>query len=304
MNKTNNSKPTLVITGSSGFVGQSLAKAALNFGYDVIGLDIKINSLLEFKQHQIDLANEDFYNLVPKESVIIHLASMSTDLLCKNNPSGAIEVNLSATVRVVENANRINSRHLIFASSEWVYPERQEFCDQYESEVLDLANLKSIYAISKLTGESLIRCTSQIPFSILRFGIIYGPRKFPGSAVESIASKVFLGGSVEVGSSKTSRSFIFIDDLIAGILRVVEVGKEITGIGPMNISGSKLYSLGEIVEILNLHLNRNVEIKEAGASPSIRNPNITKAKETLGWEPKTNLIEGVQRCLIEMNILK
>ena len=107
-----------------------------------------------------------------------------------------------------------------------------------------------------------------------------------------------------MGSSKTSRSFIFIDDLIAGILRVVEVGKEITGIGPMNISGSKFYSLGEIVEILNLHLNRNVEIKEAGASPSIRNPNITKARETLGWEPKTNLIEGVQRCLIEMNILK
>lgn len=50
MNKTNNTKPTLVITGSSGFVVQSLAKAALNFGYDVIGLDIKIDSLLEFKQ--------------------------------------------------------------------------------------------------------------------------------------------------------------------------------------------------------------------------------------------------------------
>lgn len=84
----------------------------------------------------------------------------------------------------------------------------------------------------------------------------------------------------------------------------MEVGKEITGFGPINISESKLHSLDEIVEILNLHLNRNVEIKEAGASPSIRNPNITKAKEILGWQPKTNVIKGIQRCLVAMNILK
>ena len=106
--------------------------------------------------------------MVPKESVIIHLASVSTDLLYKHNPLGAIEANLSATVRVVENANRISSEHLIFASLEWLYHKRQEFCDQHESEVLDLANLKSIYTISQLTGESLIRCASKIFFFNLK----------------------------------------------------------------------------------------------------------------------------------------
>ena len=300
----NNTKPTLVITGSSGFVGQKLVAAAVKSEYKVIGIDIKSVETLECEQFKIDLANEDFYNLVPEKSVIIHLASLSTDTSCKQNPLGAIEANLKATARVVENANRLNSLQLIFASSEWVYPEKPEYCEQFETDSLDLANLNSLYAISKLTGESLIRCTSKIPFSILRFGIIYGPRNLPGSAVESIAFKIFQETNIEVGSSKTSRSFIYIDDLIEGILKVIEIGNSIAGVIPINISGNKLYSLGEIVEIVNQFLKKKVEITETGTIPSIRNPNIERAREILGWEPKTTLIDGIKKCLAVMNLEK
>ena len=302
MNK--NTKPTLVITGSSGFVGQKLVKAALKSEYKVIGIDIEKVETLECEQLKIDLANEDFYNLVPKNSVIIHLASLSTDTSCKKNPLGAIEANLKATVRVVENANRINSLQLIFASSEWVYPEKPEYCEQFETDSLDLINLKSLYAISKLTGESLIRTICKVPYSLLRFGIIYGPRKLPGSAVESIAFKISQETNIEVGSSKTSRSFIYIDDLIEGILKVIEIGNSIAGVIPINISGNKLYSLGEIVEIVNQFLEKKVKITETGTIPSIRNPNIQRAREILGWEPKTNLIDGVKKCLAVMNFEK
>jgi len=299
-----NTKPTLVITGSSGFVGQKLVKAALKSEYKVIGIDIEKVETLECEQLKIDLANEDFYNLVPKNSVIIHLASLSTDTSCKKNPLGAIEANLKATVRVVENANRINSLQLIFASSEWVYPEKPEYCEQFETDSLDLINLKSLYAISKLTGESLIRTICKVPYSLLRFGIIYGPRKLPGSAVESIAFKISQETNIEVGSSKTSRSFIYIDDLIEGVLKVIEIGNSIAGVIPINISGNKLYSLGEIVEIVNQFLEKKVKITETGTIPSIRNPNIQRAREILGWEPKTNLIDGVKKCLAVMNFEK
>lgn len=302
MNK--NTKPTLVITGSSGFVGQKLVKAALKSEYKVIGIDIEKVETLECEQLKINLANEDFYNLVPKNSVIIHLASLSTDTSCKKNPLGAIEANLKATVRVVENANRINSLQLIFASSEWVYPEKPEYCEQFETDSLDLINLKSLYAISKLTGESLIRTICKVPYSLLRFGIIYGPRKLPGSAVESIAFKISQETNIEVGSSKTSRSFIYIDDLIEGILKVIEIGNSIAGVIPINISGNKLYSLGEIVEIVNQFLEKKVKITETGTIPSIRNPNIQRAREVLGWEPKTTLIDGVKKCLAVMNLEK
>jgi len=299
-----NTKPTLVITGSSGFVGQKLVKAAVKSEYKVIGIDIEKVETLECEQLKIDLANEDFYNLVPKNSVIIHLASLSTDTSCRKTPLGAIEANLKATVRVVENANRINSLQVIFASSEWVYPEKSEYCEQFETDSLDLINLKSLYAISKLTGESLIRTICKVPYSLLRFGIIYGPRKLPGSAVESIAFKISQETNIEVGSLKTSRSFIYIDDLIEGILKVIEIGNSIAGVIPINISGNKLYSLGEIVEIVNQFLEKKVKITETGTIPSIRNPNIQRAREILGWEPKTNLIDGVKKCLAVMNLEK
>ena len=302
MNK--NTKPTLVITGSSGFVGQKLVAAAVKSEYKVIGIDIEKVETLECEQFKIDLANEDFYNLVPKNSVIIHLASLSDDTSCKKNPLGAIEANLKATARVVDNANRLNSLQLIFASSEWVYPEKSEYCEQFETDSLDLANLNSLYAISKLTGESLIRTICKIPYSLLRFGIIYGPRKLPGSAVESIALKISQETNIEVGSSKTSRSFIYIDDLIEGILKVIKIGNSIAGVIPINISGNKLYSLGEIVEIVNQFLEKKVKITETGTIPSIRNPNIQRAREILGWEPKTTLIDGVTKCLAVMNLEK
>ena len=302
MNK--NTKPTLVITGSSGFVGQKLVAAAVKSEYKVIGIDIEKLETLECEQFKIDLANEDFYNLVPKNSVIIHLASLSDDTSCKKNPLGAIEANLKATARVIDNANRLNSLQLIFASSEWVYPEKSEYCEQFETDSLDLANLNSLYAISKLTGESLIRTICKIPYSLLRFGIIYGPRKLPGSAVESIALKISQETNIEVGSSKTSRSFIYIDDLIEGILKVIEIGNSTAGVIPINISGNKLYSLGEIVEIVNQFLEKKVKITETGTIPSIRNPNIQRAREILGWEPKTTLIDGVTKCLAVMNLEK
>ena len=302
MNK--NTKPTLVITGSSGFVGQKLVAAAVKSEYKVIGIDIEKVETLECEQFKIDLANEDFYNLVPKNSVIIHLASLSDDTSCKKNPLGAIEANLKATARVIDNANRLNSLQLIFASSEWVYPEKSEYCEQFETDSLDLANLNSLYAISKLTGESLIRTICKIPYSLLRFGIIYGPRKLPGSAVESIALKISQETNIEVGSSKTSRSFIYIDDLIEGILKVIEIGNSTAGVIPINISGNKLYSLGEIVEIVNQFLEKKVKITETGTIPSIRNPNIQRAREILGWEPKTTLIDGVTKCLAVMNLEK
>lgn len=298
MNK--NTKPTLVITGSSGFVGQKLVGAAVKSEHKVIGIDIEKVETLECEQFKIDLANEDFYNLVPKNSVIIHLASLSDDTSCKKNPLGAIEANLKATARVVENANRLNSLQLIFASSEWVYPEKSEYCEQFETDSLDLANLNSLYAISKLTGESLIRCTSKIPFSILRFGIIYAPRKLPGSSAENIALKVFSHQEINVKSIQTSRRFIYIDDLIEGILRVVEVGSSLATPGPINLAGPELISFQSIINLISERLKINPILIDQGQKPSIRNPQISKAKELLNWEPKTEFTAGIFKCIQSM----
>ena len=131
-------KQTLVITGSSGFVGEKLAIRAIAEGFDVIGIDIKKSMNLDCKQLELDLASQDFYEKIPAESTIIHLASLSTDSMCRENPTLAIDANLRATSLVLENAKKSSAAHFLFASSEWVYPERSEVTEQRESDHHDV----------------------------------------------------------------------------------------------------------------------------------------------------------------------
>jgi len=297
----NTHKQSLVITGSSGFVGENLAIKAITEGFDVIGIDLKKSTNLDCKQLEIDLASQDFYDKIPEGSIIIHLASLSTDSMCRENPILAIDANLRATSLVLENAKKSNASHLIFASSEWVYPERPVITDQKETDRLDLADLNSLYALTKLFGESLIRSTSLVAYTILRFGIVYGPRKIPGSSVESIALKVYSGDEISVGSKETARRFIFIDDLIAGILQSASKGSDLLNTKILNLAGSEIVSLGTIVSVANEILGKSSAIIDSGKVASIRNPLIDETSRILEWSPKICIRQGLERCLKVMS---
>ena len=291
---------TLVITGSSGFVGEKLVTRALEIGFEVIGIDSRKSSVLKCQQITLDLINEDFYHLIPKGSSVIHLASLSTDSLCRENPVLAIDANLKATMLVLNNSKKAEAEHFIFASSEWVYPEKSDFVEQRETDRLELTDLNSLYAISKLVGESLIRTSSEIPYTLLRFGIIYGPRALPGSSAESLALKVFNNEEISVGSAKTARRFIYVDDLVEGILKVVELGASKMNSLPINLAGSELISLSKVVETVNRLLGKSISVIDGGKQASIRNPLINLSSEKLGWSPKTDFSTGIQKCIDAM----
>jgi UDP-glucose 4-epimerase len=188
----------------------------------------------------------------------------------------------------------------VFASSEWVYPESELQTEQFETDRLELIDLDSFYAISKLVGESILRTTSDIPYSILRFGIVYGPRKTPGSAAESLALKAYTSQDIEVGSPLTSRRLIYIDDLIEAMLRVVEFGSVSDGGLPLNLSGDELISLSSIVSSVNEMFKTSSQITDLGKKASIRNPSNSRAKTLLKWEPRTDFSTGIKQCLLTM----
>jgi nucleoside-diphosphate-sugar epimerase len=296
----NIAKNTLVITGSSGFVGERLALRAIREGYKVIGIDLKKSMKLSCLQLELDLTSENFYAGIPEKSTIIHLASLSTDGACKANPLVAIDANLRATALLLDNAIKSKAPHLIFASSEWVYPELSNIIAQNEKDELKLTSLNSLYAMTKLFGESLIRVDSKVPYTILRFGIVYGPRFPPGSAAESIAWKVYSDEEVKIGSKNTSRRFIYIDDLISGILNCIETGPSFLNQKIINLSGSELISLENLVDTSNEILKKSAQINENSGTPSIRNPVIDSALELLDWKPKIDLKSGLSECLTFM----
>lgn len=296
----NSKKQPLVITGSSGFLGEKLALCAMQEGYEVIGIDLKKNNRLPCHQLLLDLVFENFYEEIPQNSTIIHLASLSTDRACTENPIAALDVNLRATALLLENARKSKATHLLFASSEWVYPELPNPIAQSEADELKLNAVNSLYAMTKLFGESLIRVESKVPYSILRFGIVYGPRFPPGSAAESIAWKIYLDEEVKVGSSATARRFIYINDLINGILKCIKIGPSYLNQKILNLSGSELVSLNDVVCTSNRILKKSARIIESSASPSIRNPVIDRAVELLNWKPKVDLESGLAACLTYM----
>jgi len=293
-------KPTLVITGSSGFVGEILALCAIREGFEVIGIDLKKSNKLPCRQLELDLTSENFYNEIPENAIVIHLASLSTDGACKSNPIMALDTNLRATEFILENAVKSKSSHFIFASSEWVYPELSKVMSQSEKDELKLTSLNSLYAMTKLFGESLIRINSKIPHTILRFGIVYGPRFPPGSAVESIAWKIHLDEEVKIGAKNTARRFIHVSDLIRGILKCIEIGPSFLNQKIINLSGSELLSLSDVANASNEVLKKSTQIIETGGSPSIRNPVNALAFELLDWKPKIDLKTGLLDCLAFM----
>lgn len=293
-------KQTLVITGSSGFVGEIFALRAIREGFEVIGIDLKKSNKLPCHQLELDLTSENFHNEIPENATIIHLASLSTDGACQANPLMALDANLRATALILENAVKSKASHFVFASSEWVYPELPNIAAQNEKDELKLTSLKSLYAMTKLFGESLIRVDSKVPYTILRFGIVYGPRFPPGSAAESIAWKVYSDEEVKIGSKNTARRFIHVNDLISGILKCIDIGPSFLNQKIINLSGAELVSLANVANASNKILKKSTQIIETGGTPSIRNPVIDSALELLDWKPKIDLKSGLSDCLVFM----
>src|SRR5262249_8241749 len=145
----------------------------------------------------------------------------------------------------------------IFASSEWVYGDwKDASIVKDEDSLIDVQALNSEYALSKLVSEVNLRQKYQYGFcdvAILRFGIIYGPREKNWSAVESVFNAVKTQDEVTVGSLKTGRCFIHVDDIVVGI--IASLG--LKGFNVINLEGEGLITLGQIIETSKKILGKN-----------------------------------------------
>ena len=236
--------------------------------------------------------NKNLHKYIKKNtSSIIHLAAISSSKDFEINPEIAYDVNVKGTINLLKSAHKKNVKQLIFASTEWVYGEASKKIINEKSKI-ESSKLGSEYAVSKYLCEELIKyyCTLyNIKFVILRFGIIYGPRKTRAnwSAVESLISKVNQNEKViEVGSKKTARTFIHAEDVADAIIKSLNYIKS----NILNLSGDRLINLGEIIKISNQMLNKNSKIIEKNKNNfNFRNTNNSLIKKELKWKPSKTL---------------
>lgn len=283
------------MTGSSGFIGQKLTLKLLDLGHDVTGIDLVKTTEARFREIEIDFSNEKIEHYLNEDTVLIHLAAISTDSQSRKSPLSAIDTNIYGTQKLLELCTKAQVRKFIFASSEWVYPETTNLVEQYESDIVSTNKLNSVYAMTKLVSEDLVRVTSgDLDYSILRFGIVYGPRILPGSSLESLVMQVCKNDEIEIGNRRNARNFIFIDDLVNGIIQCIFYGKSSE---VYNLSGDESISLEKIINITGDKLNKKVKFKDLEKLVSIRNPINNKAKKDLKWSPKVSIENGIENCL-------
>jgi len=281
----------LFITGANSFVGKALLNECKKRKIKFIGID---KNCKESKNiFRVDITKDDISLFLPKKSSIIHLAAISTDKDCKQNFKLAIKTNIEGTQNLIEAAKKKHAKQLIFASSEWIYGDIKSNSEkQDEKKKIDLINNSSEYAVTKIMGEKLCRFASESFVStILRFGIIYGPRLNNWSAIENLFYNVASKSIIKVGSKLTSRRFIYIDDIVTGILS--SVGRKESEV--FNITGNKLIDLEKVITLSSKILKKKIEIIETNKKNySIRNPINSYAKKKLKWKPKINLEKGLK----------
>jgi nucleoside-diphosphate-sugar epimerase len=285
----------LVITGSESFVGKEIIRQCKDKGIEIIGIDIIDKENSEFEYHKINITAHEIVNIIPNNvDAIIHLAALSRDPDCKGKAYECFENNVMGTLNLIRCAKEKNVKQFIFASSEWVYDEFKENQSKDEEYPINSLMLTSEYALSKLTSEINLKQQYQNGFcntTILRFGIIYGPRKNNWSAVEAIASQIKNKEEIKVGSLKNGRRFIHISDIVRGILKSLNL----KGFHTINLSGDTIITIGDLIKTSEKFYHKNIKVVENdGNEQNIRNPSNQKAKEILNWSPQISLEEGLK----------
>lgn len=280
-----------------GFVGRELVRQCRKRGIEFVGVD-----LLDIQSeccHKADIRDPDIADLIPEGlDAIVHLAAMSRDQDCKDKAYECFDTNVMGTLNLINAAQKRKVKQFIFASTEWVYGPCKEDEIKDEDSSIDITKVTSEYALSKLVGEANLRqkyARGFCPVMILRFGIIYGPREKNWSAVESLFHAVRTKDEVRVGSLRTGRCFIHIEDIVSGIICSLGAG----GFNIINLQGDRFISLGEIIETSGKILGRSPKVVETAASDfDIRNVSNKKAAEMLGWKPRFGLEEGLRSLML------
>ncbi len=285
----------IVVTGSESFIGKELISQCKKNGIEIIGLDLINANVKDYEFYQVDIKSPEINDVIPENvDAIVHLAALSRDPDCKGKAYNCFNINVMGTLNVVNAAILKNVKQFIFASSEWVYDEFIEMEEKDEDSPINIANHSSEYALSKLVSEANLRQQYNngfCPTTILRFGIIYGPRKDNWSAVESVASSVKNQNEVTVGSLKTGRRFIHVSDIARGIIKSIGL----SGFNIINLTGNKIITLDDVIQKSQSNFGKSVKVIEKNSSQiSIRNPSNKKAKKMLNWEPQIDLEQGIE----------
>lgn len=306
---------TILVTGGAGFIGSHLCESLLDDGYKVVCLDnfdpfyseeIKRKQVSEltvhpnFKLIEGDIRDRQLLRQIFTRhvvSTVIHLAAKAGVRPSILQPGDYFDVNVTGTLQLLEAMAEARVQRLIFASSSSVYGNQAKVPFSEKDEV---NHPISPYAASKRSGELLAYTYHHLyglDVACLRLFTVYGPRQRPDLAIHKFAQLALDKQPIPLyGDGKTRRDYTYVGDIVRGIRQLLDVyprGYEI-----FNLGGGAPVTLTGLVKALEEALGHPLEVqfgeKQAGDVEQTF-ADVSKAKAFFGYEPETNLKEGMRR---------
>jgi len=303
---------TILVTGGSGFIGSHLCEKLLEQGNQVLCLDNLLTSSKRNVEHL--LANENFKFIehdiiVPfftDEPVdqIYNLACPASPIHYQKNAIRTVKANTIGVINMLGLA-RAKKATILQTSTSEIYGEPLEHpqTEEYRGNVNTIGP-RACYDEGKRCAETLFfdyHRTHGMNIKVVRIFNTYGPRmaKNDGRVVSNFIIQALKGGDITIyGNGSQTRSFCFVDDLVRGLITMMNSADEITG--PINLGNPHELTILDIAKkVIELSGSKsNIIFKELPQDdPTRRQPDITKAKNILNWEPAVGLEEGLKKTI-------
>ena len=310
---------TVLVTGAAGFIGSHACEAFLARGDRVVGVDnfdpfydasFKRANLGEVRRHprsdRFELVEADIRDGATvlalfertRPTTVLHLAARAGVRPSIKEPALYAQVNVDATVHLLEAARRTGVRRFLLASSSSVYGNNKK---TPFAETDDVSEPISPYAATKRACELIAhtyRHLYQLPIACLRFFTVYGPRQRPDLAIMKFMNLMAEGKPIPMfGDGSMARDFTYIDDIIQGVL-ASDGAIEKHGLRVWNLGGNRPVALRDMIATIGRVLGVEPNIEQLPDQPGevrITYADLTRSAAELGYAPSTTFEEGVRK---------
>jgi len=300
----------ILVTGGAGFLGSHLCERLLAEGADVICLDNfftgdkrNIEPLIGRKMFEL-IRHDVTFPIYLEVDQIYNLACPASPIHYQHDPVQTTKTSVHGAINMLGLAKRVRAKILQASTSE-VYgdPDIHPQTEDYWGRVNPIGP-RSCYDEGKRCAETLFfdyRRQHRMPIKVARIFNTYGPRMHPndGRVVSNFIVQALLGRDITVyGDGAQTRSFCYVDDLIDGLIRLMATADAVTG--PINIGNPVEFTILQLAEkVIALTGARSKIVKKPlpENDPRQRQPNIERARMELGWEPRTQLDEGLRKTI-------
>lgn len=300
----------ILVTGGAGFLGSHLCERLVDQGHEVLCVDNFFTGTRRNIRHLLDNANFELlrhdvtHPLYVEADEIYNLACPASPVHYQFDPVQTTKTSVNGAINMLGLAKRLKAK-VFQASTSEVYgdPEVHPQPESYWGRV-NPVGFRSCYDEGKRCAETLFfdyHRQHRLEIKVVRIFNTYGPRMHPndGRVVSNFVVQALRGENLTVyGEGLQTRAFCYVDDLIEGFLRLMATGPEVTG--PVNIGNPGEFTIRQLAEtIIRLTGSRSKIVSRPlpPDDPKQRRPDITQARDVLGWAPQVQLEEGLTKTI-------